>query len=81
MKIYCFPIKLWAINHSMIKRIYWINVNMSTNYQLQIHLQSSIDNKKLFQFFVLHKQILKHVNNVNTKSLFLYCIFCNNSIS
>lgn len=46
MKINCFPIKLWAINHGMIKRISWINVNMSNNYQLQIHL-SSIDNKKI----------------------------------
>lgn len=44
-------IKLWAINHSMIKRIYWINVNMSNNYQLQIHLQSSIDNKKIISIF------------------------------
>lgn len=52
MKINCFPIKLWAINHSMIKRIYWINVNMSNNnYQLQIHLQSSIDNKKIISIF------------------------------
>lgn len=76
MKINCFPIKLWAINHSMIKRIYWFNVNMSNNYQLQFHL-SSIDNKIIISiFFGLH-----HVNNVNTKSLFLYCIFCNNSIS
>lgn len=51
MKINCFPIKLWAINHSMIKRIYWINVNKSNNYQLQIHLQSSIDNKKNISIF------------------------------
>lgn len=54
MKINCFPIKLWAINHSMIKRIYWINVNMSNNYQLQIHLQSSIGNKKNYFNFLFY---------------------------